>query len=142
MLEPKSIRIAASYRTFLKYGACLMFFTLLKDDLTKYLPKDVQIPRAMIGLNIALPLWQACPEGKPTNLWQRHGNDPIANEILNRAQQDGDEKQDHLRDLWRNYRRSLRERFLMLKDSPHRSQRHYYWKCKKGCSFGKRCQNC
>jgi hypothetical protein len=28
-----------------------------------------QIPRAMIGLNIALPLWQPCPEGKPMNLW-------------------------------------------------------------------------
>ena len=48
-----------------------------------------------IGLNVALPLWQASPEGKPMNLWQRHGNDLIANEVLNWAQQNGDENKDH-----------------------------------------------
>jgi hypothetical protein len=118
-------------QNILEMWACLMFFTLLKDDLTKYLPKNVQIPRAMIGLNIALPIWQGCGERMSTSLWQRHGNDPIANELLNRAQQDEDENQNNLRDLWRIYRRSLRMRFLMLKNSPDQSHRDYYWKCQK-----------
>ena len=48
-------------QNILEMWACLMFFTLLKDDLTKYLPKDIQIPRAMIGLNFALPPWQGSP---------------------------------------------------------------------------------
>jgi hypothetical protein len=118
-------------QNILEMWACLMFFTLLKDDLAKYLPKNVRIPRAMIGLNIALPLWQGCTGRQPTSFWQRNGNGPVANEILNRVQQDEDENPNHLRDLWRDYRRALRKRFLMFRDSPYQSHRDYYWKCKR-----------
>jgi hypothetical protein len=95
----------------LEMWCCLIFRTLTKKNLEKYLPEDLSIPRSRMHLNVALPLHQelASQDGAVTRKKSFaelfHAADPMIQQ----------------------YYRSMRKGFWDLKNSDDPKLREYYW---------------
>lgn len=101
--------------------SCLIFQTLLPQDLHEWLPDNTKLQNWAYGLNVALPLWQGQGNKALTSFWISNSTDSTAQS----------ESMSYSGPLLKSYQNSLRERFRNLRSSSNPLYRDYYYQVKR-----------